>query len=141
MLIWSAKTLLTAGESFQLLKTCVFAIRDTSETWQMMKTRCRRQTLKIVRSIGTRSLVILLYLVYTLFSIFRNPDLVFQDLRLVVKAINAYLFDILKVRFWIEGPYAIVQFFKYIIQSQSSFTFGVRPSSINFFFVLLFKLS
>jgi hypothetical protein len=141
MLIWSAKTLLTVGESFQLLKTCVFSIRDTSETYQMMKTRCRRQTLKTVRSIGTRSLVILLYSVYTLFSIFRNLDPVFQDLRLVVKAINAYLLNILEVRFWIQGPYAIVKFFQIYIQSQSSFTFDVRPSSITFFSVLLFKLS
>ena len=28
-----------------------------------------------------------------MFSIFRNPDPVFEDLRLVVKAINAYLFQ------------------------------------------------
>ena len=113
MLKWSTKTLFTAGERFQLLKTCLFSIRDTSKTYQMMKTRCQRQTLKTTRSIGTRSLVILLYSIYTMFSIFRNPDPVFQDLRLVIKDINAYHLNILEVLFWMEELYYSVIDFSY----------------------------
>jgi hypothetical protein len=98
----------------------------------MMKTRCQRPTMRTVRFLGTSSLIILLYSVSFLLSIFRNPDPVFQDLRLVVKAINAYLFDIPRVRFWIQKIISCKQTFQYDNTNHSFFSLLMSNSHLSF---------